>query len=102
MRGSNATYIYPLTLGLALGGCDSRWVDLNSCWVREAFCIPTCWYFQREMVALGFNAPAQREWFCVAVEYRLNSIASCHRSVVELPTTNNFSEKKKFTSEELA
>ena len=41
--------------------------------VCEAFYIPTCWYLQHKMVAFGVetNVTAQREWFRVAVEYRL-------------------------------
>ena len=37
------------------------------------FRLPACWYMLRKIVALGVqaNASTQREWFCIAVEYRL-------------------------------
>ena len=52
---------------------SSRWVCLGSHGVREAFWIPTCWYWQRKMLTLGAmpNARPKCEWVCVLVEYRL-------------------------------
>ena len=65
------TYVghYWLALGIALG------IALG----LQAFQIPTCWYQQRESLRFGavLNAKPQREWFPVAVEYRLNCFANC-------------------------
>ena len=57
---------------LALGSC---WIRRGWRWVRKAFQIPTCWYWQRNLLALGAepNAKPQCEWFCFAVEYRLST-----------------------------
>ena len=43
----------------------------GSLWV--SFRIPTCWYRQHDMLALGVkpNASTQREQVCVLLEYRL-------------------------------
>ena len=63
---------------LALGIINLRWALFacvgSSRWVRRVFWIPTCWYRHRECLALGVlpNARPQREWFRIAVEYRLN------------------------------
>ena len=42
---------------VAMGSCwvamGSSWVAMGSCWIREGFYIPTCWYSQSEMLALG-------------------------------------------------
>ena len=79
MRGPNATYILPVHAG-SVGACvDSRratrWVFGDSHWVGEAFQIPTCWYQQRELLVLGSGPKEKlkREWFRVAVEYRLKN-----------------------------
>ena len=48
----------PLETGFALGTGDPKqtifhWLALGQSGLALAFFIPTCWYLQREMVALG-------------------------------------------------
>ena len=63
----------PIFHWLRLG---SHWVCRGQRWVRKAFQIPTCWYPQREILALGVqaNARPQRYGISIAVEYRLKPI----------------------------
>ena len=52
-----------------------RWVHRGLLWVHKLYDtnIPTCWYWQRELIALVAvpNAKPQCEWVCDVVEYRL-------------------------------
>ena len=79
--------MYRVTLGitgLRLVHQALRWVCQASRWNGQAFWITACWYRQRKSLALGVtaNVKPQREWFCVAVEYRLRS------KMADLPLRN--------------
>ena len=76
--GPNATYNYStgLRLGFASGKTQILGYasDKNANYgVRVGCKIPTCWYSQRKILALGAlpNTNPRRQVFCVAVEYRL-------------------------------
>ena len=58
----------PIFHWLALGFCVGGNANLR---VHVGSKIPTCWYPQRKILALGVlpNANPQRQGFCVAVEY---------------------------------
>ena len=81
----NATYI-PLTgVGDGVGGkAKFRFgVGVNA---NLRVCVgsktPTCWYPQRQILALGAlpNANPRCQVFCIAVEYRLNGSVSLNTS----------------------
>ena len=82
MPNANATLAYPtrtilhwVVLGLASGITGSHWVHQAWLWVRQAFWILTCRYWQHEPLAFWAvpNPKTQREWFHVTVEYKLKA-----------------------------
>ena len=84
----------PIFHWLALGFCvraNAKFKFCVGCGANLRVCIgskiPTCWYPQRKILASGAlpNANPRRQVFCVAVEYRLYTIAI---SVAPSPINN--------------
>ena len=74
-RGPNPTYIPLAYVGARVGSIGgSRWVCGSLSWIHRVFRIPTCWYRQCQMLALGVKPKArtQGEQVRIAVEYRFN------------------------------
>ena len=51
MKVGQHDHIPPARVGARIGTKLELW---GSCWVRKGFWIPTCWYWQREILMLGF------------------------------------------------